>query len=104
MAKVEIVTDSTADMPPDIADKLGVTIVPAYVRFGRDVYRDRVDINEEEFYQRLLTDPVHPSTEPPTPKDFADVYQKLGQEADGIISIHISSKLSATYNSALRAK
>lgn len=101
---VKIVTDSTADMPPDLASKLGITVVPAYVHFGNDVYRDRVDISEEEFYQRLLTDPVHPSTEPPTPEDFADVYQKLVREADGIISIHISSKLSATYNSALRAK
>jgi DegV family protein with EDD domain len=101
---VKIVTDSTADMPTDLANKLGITVVPAYVHFGNDVYRDRMDISEEEFYQRLLTDPVHPSTEPPTPEDFADVYQKLIREADGIISIHISSKLSATYNSALRAK
>jgi DegV family protein with EDD domain len=63
-----------------------------------------VDISEDEFYQRLLRDPVHPTTEPPTPQDFADVYNRLSQEADGIISIHISSKLSATYNAALRSK
>jgi len=104
LINVKIVTDSTADIPPDLASKLGITVVPAYVHFGNDVYRDGVDISEEEFYQRLLTDPVYPSTEPPTPEDFADVYQKLAQEIDGIISIHISSKLSATYNSALRGK
>ena len=63
-----------------------------------------MDISEDEFYRRLLNDPVHPSTEPPTPQDFADVYQKLSQDTDGIISIHISSKLSATCNSALRGK
>jgi len=102
--KIKIVTDSTADLPPQLANELGVTVVPAYLHFGDDVYRDRVDISEDEFYQRLLSDPIHPSTEPPTPQDFADVYQKLSQEADGIISIHISSKLSATYNSALRGK
>ena len=102
--KIKIVTDSTADLPPQLAEELGITVVPAYVHFGDEVYRDRVDISEDEFYQRLLSDPIPPSTEPPTPQDFADVYQKLSQDADGIISIHISSKLSATYNSALRGK
>ncbi|UCG10751.1 MAG: DegV family protein [Dehalococcoidia bacterium] len=100
--KVKIVTDSTADLPPQLASELGITVVPAYVRFGDEVYRDRIDISEDEFYQRLSSDPVHPTTEPPTPQDFAEVYQKLSAEADGIVSIHISSKLSATYNSALR--
>jgi DegV family protein with EDD domain len=101
---VKIVTDSTADLEPQLASKLGITVVPAYVHFGDRVYRDRVDISEDEFYQRLLHDPIHPSTEPATPQDFTDVYRKLSQEADGIISIHVSSKLSATCNSALRGK
>ena len=101
---IKIVTDSTADLPSRLAEELGITVVPAYVQFGNEVYRDRVDISEDEFYQKLLSAPVHPTTEPPTPQDFASVYQKLTKEADGIISIHISSKLSATYNSALRAK
>jgi len=101
---VKIDTDSTADLPLQLASELGITVVPVYVHFGDDVYRDRVDISEDEFYQRLLHDPIHPSTEPPTPQDFADVYQKLSQEADGIISIHISGKLSATCNSALQGK
>lgn len=102
--RVKIVTDSTADLPLQLATELGITVVPAYVRFGGDVYRDRVDISEDEFYQRLSSDPTHPTTDPPTPQDFAEVYQKLSADADGIISIHISSKLSATYNSALRGK
>ncbi|MFC2069052.1 DegV family protein [Chloroflexota bacterium] len=101
---IKIVTDSTADLPPQLASELGITVVPAYVRFGDEVYRDRVDISEDEFYQRLLSDPIPPSTEPPTPQDFVDAYQKLCPEADGIISIHVSGKLSATYNSALRGK
>ncbi len=84
---VKIVTDSTADLPPRLVEELGITVVPAYVKFGGEVYRDRVDISEDEFYQRLLSDPIHPNTEPPTPQDFADVYQRLSQEADGIISI-----------------
>jgi DegV family protein with EDD domain len=102
--KVKIVTDSTADLPQQLATELGITVVPAYVRFGDNVYRDRVDISEDELYRRLMHDPVHPSTEPPTPQDFANVYRKLSQEADGIVSIHISSKLSATCNSALRGR
>ena len=102
--KIKIVTDSTADLPPGLARELGITVVPAYVRFGNAVYRDQVDISEEEFYQRLSRDPIHPSTEPPSPQDFADIYRMLSEEADGIISIHISSKLSATCNSAQRGK
>ncbi len=99
---VKIVTDSTADLPLWMANEMGITVVPAYVRFGDQLYRDRVDISEDEFYQRLVSDPIHPSTEPPTPRDFAGAYERLAQEADGIISIHVSSKLSATCNSALQ--
>ena len=102
--KIKVVTDSTADLPPGLAEELGITVVPVYVKFCSEVYRDRVDISEDEFYQRLMSDPVHPSTEPPTPRDFADVYEKLSQDADGIISIHISSQISATCNSARRGK
>jgi DegV family protein with EDD domain len=101
---VKIVTDSSADLPAPIVQELGITVVPLYVRFGEKVYRDRVDISENDFYQRLQHDPIHPNTIQPTPEDFAEVYQKLSGEADGIISIHISSKLSGTCNSALQGK
>jgi len=101
---IKIVTDSTADLPAQLVQELGITVVPLYVRFGEEVYRERVDITEDEFYQRLLRDPVHPSTIQPTPQDFVDVYQKLSSEADGIVSIHISGKLSGTCNSALQGK
>ncbi|MBA7483400.1 Protein DegV [subsurface metagenome] len=101
---IKIVTDSSADLPAQLVQELGITIVPLYVRFGEKVYRDRIDISEDEFYQRLLHDPVHPSTIQPTPQDFANAYQKLSPEADGIVSIHISAKLSGTCNSALQGK
>jgi DegV family protein with EDD domain len=101
---IKIVTDSTADLPATLIQELGVTIVPEYLRFGDQVYRDHVDINEDEFYQRLLNGPVHPKTAQPTPQDFANVYGALSQSADGIISIHLSSKLSGTYNSAVQGK
>jgi len=101
---VKIVTDSSADLPDQLVQELGITVVPLYLRFGEKVYRDRVDISEDEFYERLLHDPVHPSTVQPTPEDFAAAYQKLLPEADGIVSIHISGKLSGTCNSALQGK
>lgn len=101
---VKIVTDSTADLPPGLAEKLGITVVPLYVRFGDKLYRDRIDISEDEFYAKLIQDHTHPGTSQPTPQDFAAVYQKLSKEADGILSIHISSKLSGTCGSALSAK
>ena len=101
---VKIVTDSTADLPPQLAKELDITVVPVYVRFGEEVYRDRVDISEDEFYQRLLRDHIHPGTTQPSPQDFVGVYGNLVEQADGIISIHVSSKLSGTYNSALLGK
>jgi len=101
---VKIVTDSSADLPAELVQELGITVVPLYLRFGEEVFRDRVDISEDEFYQRLLHDPIHPATIQPTPQDFVDVYQKLSKEADGIVSIHLSSKLSGTCNSALQGK
>lgn len=101
---VKIVTDSSADLPDQLAKELGISVVPIYVRFGEEVYHDRVTITEDEFYQRLEHDPVHPSTVQPGPQDFLEVYRKLSPKADGIVSIHISAKLSGTCNSALMAK
>jgi DegV family protein with EDD domain len=101
---VKVVTDSGADLPSQLAQELGISVVPLYVRFGEEVYRDRVNISEDEFYQRLEHDPVHPSTVQPGPQDFLEIYRKLSPDADGIVSIHISGKLSGTYNSALMAK
>ena len=97
---IKIVTDSTADLPPEVIKKLGITVVPLYVCFGTDMYRDKEEISEDVFYQRLLEDPIHPTTTQPTPQDFAEVYRRLSSQADGIISIHISEKLSGTCNSA----
>lgn len=101
---VHIVTDSTSDISPEVAQALGITVVPVYVRFGDDVYRDGVDISKDVFYEKLLTSFVHPSTSQPTPEDFARVYSDCSNEADGIVSIHVSAKVSGTYNSALQGK
>jgi EDD domain protein, DegV family len=101
---IKIVTDSSADLPPEVVREMGISVVPLYVRFGDEVYRERVDLTDEEFYHKLVHGTVHPMTIQPNPQDFAEVYQRLSEDADGIVSVHISSKLSGTLNSALQAK
>jgi DegV family protein with EDD domain len=101
---IKIVTDSTADIPVELAKKLGIIVIPEYLRFGEEVLRDRVDINEDEFYRRLATESTLPKTTQPSPQDFTKVYEEVAQKADGIVSIHLSGKLSGTYNSAVSGK
>ncbi|MFC1932253.1 DegV family protein [Chloroflexota bacterium] len=101
---VKVITDSTSDILPEVAKTLGITVVPVYVRFGDEVYRDGVDISNDGFYHKLTTSFVHPATSEPTPQDFARVYSDCSKDVDGIISIHISAKTSGTYNSALQGK
>ena len=101
---VKIVTDTLSDITGDLAKEWGITIVPLYVRFGKQIFRDRVEITSEEFYRRLVNETTLPSTTQPTPNDFAEVYQKLAQETDEILVVVVSSKLSGTYQSATQAK
>jgi len=99
-----IVTDSASDIPHEVAQKLGITIVPLTVSFGKEVYRDGVDLNAGEFYTKLAQDKVLPKTSQSSVGNFIDTYNTLTQEDNEIISIHLSNKLSGTYNSALAAK
>lgn len=101
---VKIVTDTMSDITSDLAQELGITVVPAYVRFGEDVYRDRIEITTEEFYHRLVHDAVFPATTQAPPGDFINVYNKLAKETDEILVVNMSGKLSGTYQSALQAK
>lgn len=100
----KIVTDSTSDISPEVAQTLGIAVLPGYVRFGYEIYRDGIDISNEAFYQKLISSPFHPTTSEPTPEDFARVYSDCSRETEGIMSIHVSSKVSNTYNSAMKAK
>ena len=101
---VKIVTDSSADIPPELLKEFDITVVPLYVRFGNDVFKDKVDIYDQEFYKRLVSGEVFPATSQPTPLDFKQVYEELAKDADGIASVHLSSKLSGTIPSALQAR
>lgn len=101
---IRVITDSGSDITQEEAKNLGITVVPVYLRFGDEVYRDGVDINSDEFYRKLLTSPVHPFTAAPSPGDFAKVYEEAAQGTGEIVSIHITSKHSAVYNAALVGK
>lgn len=101
---VKIVTDSLSDITGDLAKKLDVSVVPVYVRFGEEVYKDRIEMTTEEFYKRLVKDSILPTTTQPTPADFSVVYEKLAKETDEILVVTLSSKLSGTYQSAVQAK
>jgi DegV family protein with EDD domain len=101
---IKIVTDSGSDLPGEIAKELDISIVPLYVHFGSVSYRDGVDLQLDEFFRKLQSEAVHPTTSSPSPGDFAEVYDKLGVDCEGIISVHLSSKLSATYDAALRGR
>jgi DegV family protein with EDD domain len=101
---ISIITDSTADIPPEIALQNKITIVPVYVRFGEHVYRDGVDLTPAQFYEKLRVSTESPSTSQPSPEDFSRAFTEAAQYSSGIVSIHVSSKISGTYNSALLAK
>lgn len=104
MDNVRIVTDSTADLPPELASQLGITIVPLQVSFGSEVYRDGVDLAPDEFYDKLSRSTVLPRTSQPSVGAFEEVFEQLCRETSSILSIHISSSLSGTLNSALIAR
>ena len=107
---IRIVTDSTSDISSDFARNLGVIVVPAYVNFtGADgaveTLKDGLDLSTDDFYDRLANSEILPTTSQPTISDFTEVYESLIQDPeDMVVSIHVSSKLSGTYNSAVQAR
>jgi DegV family protein with EDD domain len=102
--KIQVITDSTSDISREMADELAIKVVPIYLRFGDKLYRDGVDLSTDQFYSMLENSQYHPATSQPTPEDFSAVYKEYCEKSDGIISVHISSKISGTYNSAVIAK
>ena len=102
--KIKIITDSTADIPKDIVESYGIEVVPLIVRFGEAEFRDGVDIQADEFYNKLVTSSDLPKTSQPSVGDFLTVYEKYASQGFDIVSIHLTGKLSGTMNSALQAK
>jgi DegV family protein with EDD domain len=99
---VKIVTDSSSDIPLELAKKLDIAVVPVYIYFGDKAYKDGVDIGPDELYKRLVEGPVYPTTTQPIPADFAETYTALAKDAEAIVSIHLPTKVSGTYNAALQ--
>jgi len=100
---VKIVTDSVADLPPQVVEELGVTVIPVILRFGEETYRDGIDLTADEFYEKLRSSKVFPVTSVPPPAAFAEAYDRLAEETDEILAIIVSSKLSAIYEVALQS-
>lgn len=105
MSRVRIVTDSTADMPEGLieAEGLDITIVPLNVQFGAETFRDKIDITNEQFLERLVRSSALPTTSQPAVGDFEETYRRLTADGATVVSIHVSSSLSGTYGAAVLA-
>jgi DegV family protein with EDD domain len=95
-----VVTDSTADLPPEWRGLYDIEVVPLKVLFGEETFRDGVDMNNEEFFAKLAASNKLPTTSAPSPGEFAEAYSRLAKDHDGCISIHIGRQLSATAEAA----
>lgn len=100
MGFVRVVTDSTADIPPEMADALGITVVPCYVVFGPESFRDGVELTREQFYEKLVSSREIPTTATAPPAHYEAAYRQLAEETDAIISIHLAANLSGLYSAA----
>ena len=101
MAGIRVVTDSSCDLPQALADELGIEIVPLSIRFGAEEFTDRLDLDPASFWSRCAASPTLPETAAPSPGQFAEAFQRAAQAgADGVVCITISSKMSATIQSA----
>ena len=100
MARIAVVTDSTADLPDNVYEENNIRVVPLHIQFADETYREGVDLSSKEFYSKLASCKIMPKTSQPAPHEFETVYRELMEKSDGIVSIHMSGKLSGTYQSA----
>lgn len=104
MSKFAIVTDSTAYLPAELTKKYNITVAPQVLIWGEETFRDGVDIQPDEFYSRLKTAKVMPSTSQVSPATMQAIFQGLVDQGMDVLGIFISSKLSGTLQSAIQAK
>ncbi len=100
---VHVVTDSTADIPPHLIAELDITVLPCIIAFGHEAYRDGIDLTNDEFYEKMATSPILPTTAHPPLGLFLETYERLCRGGDAVFSIHISEQLSGTIRAALMA-
>jgi DegV family protein with EDD domain len=103
MGKVRIVTDSTAELSPEIADRLGITVIPLSIHIGKEGFLDGIDMDTQGFFKRLRKTDSLPFTTSPPLSVFEDSFRTLGKATDDIVAIHISAKLSKTVELAKQA-
>ncbi len=102
MAKVAVITDSACDLPEDLVASANITVVPLTIRFGDDSYLDGKEISIAQFWERCRSSAALPETSAPSPGAFREAYLAAkANGADGVVCITLSSKVSATYQSAL---
>lgn len=100
---VKIVTDSSCDLPPEVAAELGLTIVPIRVNLGRNSFRDGIDLGPGEAAQKIIAAGELPTTSQPPPYEFEKVFASLLEQGHEVLCLTLSSALSGTYHSALIA-
>ncbi|WHY65408.1 DegV family protein [Neobacillus sp. SuZ13] len=100
MSKIKIVTDSTMDMPLEMAEQLGIVVVPLSVTINGESYLDRVDIDVAEYIQVMKQSEELPKSSQPSAGTFLEVYDRLGDEGYEVLSIHMTGKMSGTVRSA----
>ncbi|MDI7276998.1 MAG: DegV family protein [Anaerolineae bacterium] len=101
-ATPHIVTDSTSDLPPELARRLDITVIPCQIHFRNETYREGVDITRLELYQRLRAGDLARTSQPAVGV-FAESYRELLQDGRPIVSIHLASRLSGVYSTAWSA-
>jgi len=100
---LKIVTDGVADMPPEWEKEYDIQVIPINIQFGEKTYLQYVDLDNAGFYRMVDETKTIPKTSQPSPHQFTEFYKKIAQKGDSIISIHVTSKLSGTYASAVQA-
>ncbi|OFI05070.1 DegV domain-containing protein [Clostridium acetireducens DSM 10703] len=104
MDKIKIVTDSTADLPKEVVEKYNIDVLRLLVNFGQETYTDGLDINLKQLLNKMENSNIFPTTTQFNPQKFVQCYKKYLSEGYKILSIHLSSKMSGTYQSACIAK
>ncbi len=100
--KTAVVTDSTAYIPKELREKHKISMIPLSVIFGTETYREEIDITAEEFYEEVKTRELPTTSQPPI-GHFVELFEELAKEYDAVISIHLSSGISGTYQGAVTA-
>lgn len=100
---LRIVMDGAGEIPPEWQSEFGIDVIPINIQFGEKTFEQGVNLSNEDFYRIAATTGVIPKTSQPSPQQFVNFYNRIAHAGDTVISLHVTSKLSGTYNSAVLA-